>query len=128
MKTMRLSHATLALGALLAAGSAQAKHNFGLESANQPVVTPDRAVVPDCPNWKSRGRDSAALTDSNYGCAVNSNLAAMIADPMDLNHGKSSDLPAALISHRAIKAWREAELTSMQWSTTVKECAKGGGQ
>lgn len=128
MKTMRLSHATLALGALLAAGSAEARHNFGLESTNQPVVTPDRAVVPDCPNWRSAGLDSAALTDSNFGCAVNSNLAAMIADPMDLIRGKSSDLPDALISHRAIKQWREAEPTAKQWTTTVRESAKGGGQ
>lgn len=128
MKTMRLSHATLVLGALLAAGSAQAEHNYGLESANQPVVTPDRAVVPDCPNWKSAGRDSAALTDSNFGCAINSNLAAMIADPMDLVHGKSSDLSDALVSHRAIKAWREAVPTSTMWTTTVKESSKGGGQ
>jgi pilus assembly protein CpaD len=128
MKTMRLSHATLALGALLVAGAAEAKHNSGLESINQPVVTPDRAIVPDCPNWKSGGRDSASLTDSNYGCAVNSNLAAMVADPMDLIRGKSSDAPEALISHRAIKAWREAEPTSKQWTVTVKENAKGGGQ
>ena len=128
MKTMRLSHVSLALGALLAAGSADAKHNFGLESTNQPVVTPDRAVVPDCPNWKSGGRDSAALTDSNYGCAVNSNLAAMIADPMDLIHGKTSDLPDTLVAHRAIKQWREAEPTAKQWTVTVRESAKGGGQ
>ena len=128
MKTMRLSHATFAIGALLAAGAAEAKHNFGLESTNQPVVTADRAIVPDCPNWKSAGRDSAALTDSNFGCSINSNLAAMIADPMDLIHGKSSDLPDALVSHRAVKAWREAEPTSKQWTTTTKESSKGGGQ
>lgn len=128
MKTMRLSHVSLALGALVAAGSAQARHNFGLESANQPVVTADRAIVPDCPNWQSSGRDSAALTDSNYGCAVNSNLAAMIADPMDLIHGKTSDLPDTLVAHRAIKQWREAEPTAKQWTVTVRESAKGGGQ
>jgi len=125
---MRLSHVSLALGALVAAGSAQARHNFGLESANQPVVTADRAIVPDCPNWQSSGRDSAALTDSNYGCAVNSNLAAMIADPMDLIHGKTSDLPDTLVAHRAIKQWREAEPTAKQWTVTVRESAKGGGQ
>jgi len=128
VKTMRLSHVSLALGALVAAGSAQARHNFGLESANQPVVTADRAIVPDCPNWQSSGRDSAALTDSNYGCAVNSNLAAMIADPMDLIHGKTSDLPDTLVAHRAIKQWREAEPTAKQWTVTVRESAKGGGQ
>ena len=127
---MRLSHIPVALGALFAAGSAQAQaqNNFGLESPNQPVVTADRAVVPNCPNWRSSGRDSAALTDTNYGCAVNSNLAAMIADPMDLIHGKTSDQPETLVARRAIKAWREAEPTSKQWTVTTKESSKGGGQ
>ena len=128
MKTMRLSHAIFALAGLLAAGSAEAKHNFGVDSPNQPVVAGDRAVVPGCPNWASAGRDSAALTDTNYGCAMNSNLAAMIADPMDLIHGKSSDLPDALVARRAIKQWREAEPTAKQWMVTVRESAKGGGQ
>jgi hypothetical protein len=52
----------------------------------------------------------------------------MIADPMDLIHGKTSDLPETLVAHRAIKAWREAEPTSKQWTVTVKESSKGGGQ
>lgn len=128
MKTMRLSHVSLAFGALLIAGSAGAENNFGVESANQPVVTADRAFVPNCPNWKSSGRDSAAMTDTNYGCAVNSNLAAMVADPLDLVRGKSGDLTDTPVVFRAIKAWREAEPTSKQWTTTVKENAKGGGQ
>jgi type IV pilus biogenesis protein CpaD/CtpE len=128
MQTIRLPHALLVAGAVLAAGGAQAKHNFGVNSPNQPVVTLDRAEVPNCPNWKSAGLDSAAMTDTNYGCAVNSNLAAMIADPMDLVHGKSSDVTDTWSANRAIKAWREAEPTFKLYTPTVKENAKGGGQ
>lgn len=109
---------------------ADAKHNFSVDSVNQPVVTTDRAAVPNCPNWKTGGLDSAAVTDSNYGCAINSNLAAMVADPMDLIHGKTTDTFDTANSARAIKAWREAEPTSKLWATTTKLDLKSaaGGQ
>ena len=128
MKMTRLPQIALVLGAVLVAGGAQAKHNFGLNSDNQPVVTADRAMVPNCPNWKSGGVDSAAMTDTNYGCAINSNLAAMVADPMDLVRGRTSDVTDTWSANRAIKAWREAEPTFKLYSPTVKESAKGGGQ
>lgn len=126
MKTLRLP--LLVLGGLLAAGSAEAKQNFSVDSRNQPVVSPSGASVPNCPNWKSGGLDSAATTDTNYGCAINSNLAAMVADPMDLVHGKGSGLTDTNSNNRAIKAWREAEPTSKLWVTTVKEAKTGSGQ
>jgi len=128
MKMMRLPHIASILGAMFATGAAEAKHNFSVDSVNQPVVSADRAVVPNCPNWKSAGVDSAAMTDDNYGCAINSNLAAMIANPLDLIHGKTSDVTDTSSAARAIKAWREAEPTSKMWTTTTKESAKGGGQ
>ena len=127
MKMMRLRPIAFAFGALLATGAAQAKHNFSVDSVNQPVVTADRAMVPNCPNWKSAGLDSGALTDTNYGCAINSNLAAMVADPLDLVHGKSSDETDTNSAVRAIKAWREAEPTSKLWTTTTKADIKGAG-
>ena len=128
MKTMRLPQALLVLGGMAVAGAADAKHNFSVDSVNQPVVvTPDHAVVPNCPNWKSSGLDSGAVTDTNYGCAVNSNLAAMVADPLDLVHGKSSDITDTSSAARAIKAWREAEPTSKQWVVTVRESSKSAG-
>jgi pilus assembly protein CpaD len=124
---LQLQKSALIVGALLVAGTAQAKRNFGLDSPNQPVVTATMAQVPNCPNWSSAGRDSAALTDTNYGCAVNSNLAAMVADPLDLIHGKSDLTTDIGSSNRAIKAWREAEPTSKSWVITTKESTKSGG-
>uniref|UniRef100_UPI003B981AF8 CpaD family pilus assembly lipoprotein n=2 Tax=Pseudomonadota TaxID=1224 RepID=UPI003B981AF8 len=51
------------------------------------VVSRMRAGVPGCPDWS---RDSSTELDqhtsSNYGCAVNANLAAMVARPEDLVH------------------------------------------
>ena len=129
MRTMRhMGRATLGLVALLAASGVEAKKDFGVDSRNQPVVTAGTALVPNCPNWTTASLDSAAVNNSNYGCAVNSNLAAMIADPMDLIHGKSDVATDTDNVIRAIKAWREAPATSKVWTTTTRESSKGGGQ
>ena len=129
MRTMRhMGRATLGRVALLAASGVEAKKDFGVDSRNQPVVTAGTALVPNCPNWTTASLDSAAVNNSNYGCAVNSNLAAMIADPMDLIHGKSDQATDTENVIRAIKAWRDAPATSKVWTTTTRESSKGGGQ
>ena len=53
------------------------------------IVSRRRAEVPGCPNWSRPAQpDFNNQSSSNFGCAVNSNLAAMIADPIDLIHGR----------------------------------------
>lgn len=53
------------------------------------VVSRTRASVPNCPNWSRPGSPSGGNEMmSNYGCSVNANLAAMIANPEDLVHGR----------------------------------------
>ncbi len=66
------------------------------------------ASVPGCPNWSTRQEsDMVGGTSSNFGCGVNSNLAAMVANPEDLVRGEStqSDLRTAT-STRAIETYR----------------------
>jgi pilus assembly protein CpaD len=72
------------------------------------VVSRRRAEVPGCPNWSVPSAPNVENRNmSNYGCAVNSNLAAMIADPVDLIHGREgtgvSDVSAA---SKAIELYR----------------------
>ncbi|HEV2595802.1 MAG TPA: CpaD family pilus assembly lipoprotein [Sphingomicrobium sp.] len=56
------------------------------------VVARRRASVPGCPNWSVPSQpDWDNKTMSNFGCAINSNLAAMVADPEDLIHGREGD-------------------------------------
>ncbi len=56
------------------------------------VVSRTRAEVPNCPNWSVPSNPNYNnRTMSNYGCAVNSNLAAMVANPEDLIHGREGD-------------------------------------
>lgn len=55
------------------------------------IVTRSKASVPSCPDWSTTS-DSNFNTGnhSNHGCSVNSNLAAMIADPEDLIRGRDA--------------------------------------
>jgi pilus assembly protein CpaD len=56
------------------------------------VVSRNRAVVPNCPNWdRPAAPDPENHSLSNYGCAVNSNFAAMVANPVDLVHGREGN-------------------------------------
>ena len=56
------------------------------------VVSRNRAAVPDCPNWSRPSQpDFENQSMSNFGCAVNTNLAAMVANPEDLIHGREGN-------------------------------------
>jgi pilus assembly protein CpaD len=75
------------------------------------VVSRTTASVPGCPNWEDREINSRTqYTASNYGCATNSNLAAMIADPNDLVLGQTGSVTGN-DADKAIKAYRDRELT-----------------
>lgn len=65
------------------------------------------ASVPGCPDWSRPSQpEFGAANMSNHGCAINANLAAMIADPNDLLHGKSADLSDPASASKAIKTYR----------------------
>lgn len=71
------------------------------------IVSRMNASVPTCPDWSdARPGSPSSPTHSNYGCAVNSNLAAMIANPSDLVLGQSGTSDAAA-GARAVKAYRD---------------------
>lgn len=53
------------------------------------IVSRARASVPNCPNWSRPAQPNYNNRSfSNFGCGVNTNLAAMIANPDDLLHGR----------------------------------------
>ena len=53
------------------------------------VVSRRRAEVPHCPNWSLPSQPNYDNRNmSNFGCGVNTNIAAMIANPEDLIHGQ----------------------------------------
>lgn len=72
------------------------------------IVRRTSASVPGCPEWRTQGESNlSGGTSSNFGCATNGNLAAMVANPEDLVRGQStnSDLRTAT-SSRAIETYR----------------------
>jgi pilus assembly protein CpaD len=57
------------------------------------IVSRSRAEVPGCPNWSLPSQPNYNnRTMSNFGCGVNSNLAAMVANPEDLVHGREGSV------------------------------------
>ncbi|MDT9013188.1 MAG: hypothetical protein RL671_948 [Pseudomonadota bacterium] len=77
------------------------------------VVTRSTAQVPGCPDWSAKS-DANLLnaTSSNYGCASNANLAAMVADPEHLLKGANSTGRTVVMSgNKAIDMYREAKPT-----------------
>lgn len=72
------------------------------------VVSRSTAAVPGCPDWSNRSHtDFQARTSENYGCGVNSTMAAMIADPEDLVRGQSRDGEDQAEASKAIRAYRD---------------------
>lgn len=75
------------------------------------VITRSVASVPGCPDWShtAEGNEMNA-TNPNYGCATNSNLAAMVANPEDLIQGQQGTGETVVTtSTKAIKAYRAQE-------------------
>jgi pilus assembly protein CpaD len=46
-------------------------------------------TLPPCPDWsRQSGTDFSNLPHSNFGCATQTNLGLMVAEPRDLLHGR----------------------------------------
>ncbi|MEO0063560.1 MAG: hypothetical protein RLZZ08_2120 [Pseudomonadota bacterium] len=73
------------------------------------VVTRSSAHVENCPDWgKPFSITLENTTHDNFGCAVNGNVAAMIADPEHLLHGATGNGETTVMSaSKAIKVYRE---------------------
>lgn len=86
------------------------------------IVSRSTASVPSCPKWTGKGGINSL--SPNYGCATNSNLAAMIADPSDLVLGQEgSGTSDGAHGAKAIKVYREAPPTGQKGLT---EASTGG--
>jgi pilus assembly protein CpaD len=91
------------------------------------VVTRASASVPGCPDWSSRYATNVNnSTSANYGCATNSNIAAMVADPNDLIKGASESSNDPSAATKAIKTYREKQPTGTGGLKATS--TSGGGQ
>ncbi len=92
------------------------------------VVSRFQAFVPGCPDWSEAGENGNRIsTGSNFGCSINSNLAAMIADPNDLVLGQAGSAAIdAATATKAVDAYRRRIPTG--YSGKVKSESTGGGK
>jgi pilus assembly protein CpaD len=90
------------------------------------VVTRSSATVPGCPDWSGRMASNLGnATSDGFGCSVNGNLAAMIANPQDLIEGqKGTGETVIMTSVKAIEGYRERTPTGA--SGTVQAVSSEG--
>jgi pilus assembly protein CpaD len=92
------------------------------------TITRATARVPGCPDWSRRNSSSDGnATSSNYGCATNSNLAAMVADPNDLIKGSRNETPDPSAATKPVRSFRDRKPTG---DGDLKDAATtaGGGK
>ena len=80
------------------------------------VVSRRRAEVPYCPNWALPSQPNFNNRNmANFGCGVNSNIAAMVANPEDLVHGREgSGVGDTRTASKAVIFYRTAPPTGAQ--------------
>jgi pilus assembly protein CpaD len=92
------------------------------------VVTRSRAYVPNCPDWSDQMNSNLGnATSDNYGCAVNSNIAAMVANPEHLLHGaQATGETVVMSSTKAIQTYRAQEPTGKAGLPKISAQSAGG--
>lgn len=95
-------------GVLLAEGSPVTAEFINPGQARV-LISRSSASVPGCPDWShDNDRNYSNKTHSNYGCATNANLAAMVANPEDLLDGQEgTGVTVVSTSNKAIQTYRE---------------------
>jgi pilus assembly protein CpaD len=101
----------------------------GVIPAGQARVVISRAFasVPGCPDWSATSDANYRNGLSrNYGCAVSSNLAAMVANKEDLVHGQDGTGNTVVLTNtKAIDAYRTKAVTGAQ---ALKQTSTQSGQ
>jgi pilus assembly protein CpaD len=92
------------------------------------VVTRTLAHVPGCPDWQEHyATNFENATSDGFGCAVNSNFAAMVADPEHLLRGaEGTGETVVMSSTKAIQSYRDQEPTGSGELQSVSSQSTGG--
>ena len=93
------------------------------------VISRSIATVPGCPDWSAKSdMNYINALSPGFGCSVNSNMAAMVADPQDLLEGKKGDSETLIVtSNKAISTYRTAEPTGASGLQDAGAVGGGGG-
>ncbi|MET0179626.1 MAG: CpaD family pilus assembly protein [Novosphingobium sp.] len=117
-------------GARVGPGPVAASEPWAAPGSVRVVVSRTVAGVPGCPDWSDKS--DAHLTNgthSNFGCAVNANLAAMVADPEHLLHGAGdTGATTMLTASKAIESYRKAPPSGEKGLQEVSTTEGSGAQ
>jgi len=113
---------------LLLADGAPVTSGFVEPGSVRVVVTRTTASVPGCPDWQDHFASNLEnATTDGFGCAVNSNFAAMVADPEHLLHGaEGTGETVVMSSTKAIQSYRDQEPTGGTQLQEVSSQESGG--
>ncbi len=91
------------------------------------VLSRSVASVPSCPNWEGRSANHLGNhTSPNFGCATNSNLAAMVANPDHLIEGaRDTGNTVIMTSNKAIDVYRTNPPTGTRDVTAITTSSQG---
>lgn len=85
-----------------------------------------QVTLPACPDWSSSPYgNSGGSTHSNYGCASNSNLAVMVANPNDLVEGQRYEGPSATDISKSHDHWLRRVPTGYEKELTKASTTDG---
>ena len=92
------------------------------------AILRSRASVPGCPDWsESSDATLGNGVSAGYGCATNSNLAAMVADPDELIKGRQGSNDTYInTSNSTIRAYSAAVGTKANAATRGSSSNSGG--
>ena len=93
---------------LLVSDGAPVTQGFVEPGKSRIIITRSRASVPGCPDWEGHfASNYGNATSPGFGCAVNGNLAAMVANPEHLVQGATGTGETVIMtSNKAIDSYR----------------------
>ena len=114
-------------GILVSDAPAPVTQGYVAPGAARVVVTRASATVPGCPDWSAKSdANYNNATSPGYGCSINGNLAAMVANPEDLVKGQQGTGETVILtSTKAIEAYRSKAPTGN--GGLQKDSSSGGG-
>jgi pilus assembly protein CpaD len=123
-----ISALVLHYGIVPVAGAQDAPPNRAIISVERTLVT-----LPPCPNWSKRPHsDFDNQPSSNFGCATESNLGMMVANPSDLAGGlalgATAGQPAAAAVNRYLNDKVELPTANTALPVAVQSSNQGSNQ
>jgi pilus assembly protein CpaD len=79
-------------------------------------------TLPPCPDWsRESGTDFANLPHSNFGCATQSNLGLMVAEPRDLVRGRTLGPADGIHQAEGIVRYRTGKVVELEDERTSEQ-------